>query len=249
MSAFQGRGAIKIADFSSGATFGARTFRDIGNADVFKFSFAEEKKEQLDYQDPAGGTAASVAKISSANGDIQMLDFKADNFALALWGTSAAANATAIVAEAIGTIVPLRFIPTARIINTAVAPVVKKGATVILAADYVVSAGGITISAAITTGTVLSGDAITIDYTPLAGSNIQALVGSAPNVSIFFEGINIVTGKYATVRIHKAKLGVASGVDLLGEDFGNLPISFTMEKDTTIVTAGLSKFFAMEQAT
>jgi hypothetical protein len=248
MPAFQGRGAIKIADFSSGATFGARIFRDIGNADVFKFSFSEEKKEQLDYQDPAGGTAASVTKISSVNGDIQMLDFKAENLALALWGTTTAANATAIVAEAIGTIVPGRYIPTARLINTSVAPVVKKGATVILAADYVVSAGGITIAATITTGTVISGDAITIDYTPLAGNTLQALVSSAPNVSIYFEGINIVTGKPSVRRIHKAKLGVASGVDFIGEDFGNLPITFTMEKDTTITTAGLSKFFSGEDA-
>lgn len=249
MPAFQGRGAIKIADFSSGATFGARTFRDIGNADLFTFSFSEEKKEQLDYQDPAGGTAASVTKISSVNGNIQMLDFKAENLALALWGTTAAANATAIVAEALGDIIPGRFIPTARIINTAVAPVVKKGATVILAADYVVSAGGITIAAAITTGTVISGDDITIDYTPLAGTTIQGLMTSAPNVSILFEGINIVTSKPSIRRIHKAKLGVASGVDFIGEDFGKLPITFTMEKDTTITNPLLSKYFAGEDAT
>jgi hypothetical protein len=178
-----------------------------------------------------------------------MLDFKPDNLALALWGTTSAVNATAIVAEALGDIIPGRFIPTARLINTSVAPVVKKGATVILTADYVVSTAGITIAAAITTGTVVSGDDITIDYTPLAGNKIEGLINSAPNVSILFEGINIVTGKYASVRIHKAKLGVAAGVDFIGEDFGNLPITFTMEKDDTITTAGLSKYFKIEQAT
>lgn len=248
MSAFQGRGKIKIADFSSGATFGARAFRDVGNASVFKFGFSEDKKELLDYQDPAGGTAASVSKISSVTGDMELRDFNADNFASAVWGTTSALTATAIVGEAGHTIVPKKFIPTARLINTSIAPVVKKGATVILAADYTVSPGGITIADTITTGTVVSGDAITIDYTPQAGADVQALINSAPTVSIFFEGINIVTGKYASVRIHRAKLGVASGVDMIGEDFGTLPISFTMEKDTTIVAAGTSKFFAMEQA-
>lgn len=249
MPAFQGRGKIKIADFSSGATFGARTYRDVGNASVFKFGFAEDKKELLDFQDPSGGIAASVSKISSVTGDIDLRDFSAENFALALWGTTTAVNATAIVGEAGKTIAPNKFIPTARIINTAIAPVVKKGATVILADDYTVSSGGITISSTITTGSVISGDAITIDYTPLIGADIQALINSAPDVSIFFEGINIVTGKLATVRIHKAKLGVASGIDLIGEDFGTLPLSFTMQKDTTIVAAGASKFFSMEQAT
>ena len=248
MSAFQGRGKIKIADFSSGATFGARAFRDVGNASVFKFAFSEDKKELLDYQDPAGGNAASVSKINSITGDMDLRDFNVDNFALATWGTTAALAATAIVGESGHTIVPNKFIPTARIINTTIAPVVKKGATVILAADYVVSPGGITISPAITTGTVVSGDAITIDYTPQAGNDVQALINSSPVVSVFFEGINIVTGKYATVRIHRAKLGVASGVDLIGDDFGSLPISITMEKDSTIVAAGASKFFAMEQA-
>ena len=248
MSAFQGRGKIKIADFSSGATFGARAFRDVGNADVFKFSFSEDKKELLDFQDPAGGTAASVSKISGVNGDMNMRDFNAENFAACVWGTTAALTATAIVGEAGHTIVPGKFCPTARIINTSVAPVLKKGATTIATADYIVSPGGITFASTISTAGVVSGDAITIDYTPQAGADVQALINSAPVVSIFFEGINLVTGKYTTVRIHKAKLGVASGVDLIGEDFGSLPIAFTMEKDTTIVTAGLSKFFAMEQA-
>lgn len=248
MSAFQGRGKIKVADFASGATFGARAFRDVGNASVFKFGFSEDKKELLDYQDPAGGTAASVSKINSVTGDMDLRDFNAENFAAAVWGTSAAVTATAIEGEAGHTIVPGKFIPTDRLINTSVAPVVKKGATVVAVADYVVSPGGITIADTITTAGVLSGDAITIDYTPQAGFNIQALINSAPTVSIFFEGINIVTGKYASVRIHRAKLGVASGVDMIGEDFGSLPISFTMEKDATITAAGTSKFFAMEQA-
>lgn len=248
MSAFQGRGKVKVALFSSGATFGARAFQDVGNASVFNFAFAEDKKELLDYQDPAGGTAASVTKISSASGNIDMRDFSAENFARVTWGNSAAVPATAIVGETGHVVKAGMFVPADHLINTSVAPVLKKGATVIAAGDYTVSPGGILFDATLSTAGVVDGDAFTIDYTPQAGANVEALINSAPVLSVFFEGVNLVTGKYAVCRIHKAKLGVATGVDLIGEDFGTLPISFTMEKDDTIVAAGKSKFFSLEQA-
>ena len=57
---FIGTGKIKIATYASGATFAARNFIDVGNASDFSFNFSETKKELLDYQDPAGGTAATV---------------------------------------------------------------------------------------------------------------------------------------------------------------------------------------------
>jgi len=246
MTAFVGSGKIKIATQASGATFGARAFQDIGNASAFSFSFSENKKTLRDFQDPAGGLDASVTIIDAVTGTMDIRNFSAANLALALWGTTAALNATAIVGEAGKTIVPGIFIPTARLMNTTIPPVVKKGATVILAADYTYSAGGITIAAAITTAAVISGDAITIDYTPLIGADVQSLISSAPNVSIFFEGVNAVTGKYTSVRMYKVKLGAAQNLGMIGEDFATLSINFTLEKDTSIVSG--SKFFAMEQA-
>lgn len=246
MSGFIGTGKIKIAPYSSGATFGARAFVDVGNASVFQYSFSEEKKELKDFQDPAGGTADSVTRVSAIEGQIDLRDFKASNLAMALWGTTASLNATAIVGEAGHVIKAGTFVPTARIINTSIAPVVKKGATVILAADYTVSAGGITISPTITTGTVVEGDAITIDYTPKLSSDIQALINSAPDVSIFFEGINQVNGKISIRRIYKAKLGVAQNINEIGEDYGTLQLSLAIQKDTTIVAAGISKYLSGE---
>ncbi|MBL8208859.1 MAG: hypothetical protein JNM09_31870, partial [Blastocatellia bacterium] len=47
---FIGSGKIKIAPYASGATFGARNFRDVGNASTFEYSFSEEKKELKNYQ-------------------------------------------------------------------------------------------------------------------------------------------------------------------------------------------------------
>ena len=246
MGGFIGAGKIKIAAYESGATFNLRKFRDVGNASTFKYSFTEDKKELRDSQDPAGGTADSVTRIDVVSGTIDFRNFSAENLALALWGTTSTGGVTAITGEA-HVINAGAFVPTARLINTAVAPVVKKGATVVATSDYVVSKGGITIAATISTATVVSGDAITIDYTPVASQSIQAIINSAPNVSIFLEGVNTVDGKYETVAIYKAKLSVAQEVNAIGDDFGTLTINFTVTKDTTVTGAGISQFLKLEQ--
>jgi hypothetical protein len=242
---FIGTGKIKIATYASGATFGARNFIDVGNASVFEYSFSETKKELLDYQDPAGGTAATVTRIDKVEGKMDLRVFSAANLALALWGTTSTLGVTAITTEA-HVINAGSFIPTERLINTAVAPVVTKGGTTVAAADYVVSDGGITIAATITTVGVTNGDAINIAYTPVASKDVQTLINTAPEVSIFFEGINGVDGKAATNRIYKAKLGVAQNVGYISEDFNTLSITFTVNKDTTVTGAGISQFLKLE---
>lgn len=245
---FIGTGKIKIAQYSSGATFGARNFIDVGNASVFEYSFSETRKELLDYQDPAGGLAASVVRLDKVEGKMDLRVFSATNLALALWGTTSVPGITAITAEA-HVINGGAFIPTERLINTSVPPVVKKGGTTVATADYVVSPGGITIAATISTAGVTNGDAITIDYTPEASSAIQTLISTAPLVSIFFEGTNGVDGKHATNRIYKAKLGVAQNVSYISEDFNTLSVTFSIEKDTTVTGGGISQFLKLETAT
>uniref|UniRef100_UPI002DD64253 phage tail tube protein n=1 Tax=Dokdonella sp. TaxID=2291710 RepID=UPI002DD64253 len=189
-----------------------------------------------------------VVRLDKVEGKMDLRVFSAANLALALWGTAAVPGVTAITGEA-HVITAGAFIPTERLINTAVAPVVKKGGTTVLTADYVVTGGGITIASTITTGGVTTGDAITIDYTPLASSTIQTLISTAPLVSIFFEGVNGVDGKYATNRIYKAKLGVAQNVGYISEDFNTLSLTFSIEKDTTVTGGGISQFLKLESAT
>jgi hypothetical protein len=248
-SAFIGKAKVRVALFSAGSTFENRPFRYLENVSDFQFAFAEEEKKLPDFASTAGGVDASVKRITDITGSLDMRHFTADNLALALWGTTAALAATPIVDEAGYKIVPNMFVPTKRLINTSVAPVVKKGATTILTADYTVSAGGITISSTITTGSVVSGDAITISYTPLVGADVQALINSAPDISIHVEGVNQVDGKQLIFKGYKAKLGVAQNVSLIGDDFGTLQISLTFQKDETIVTGGKSQYFELQQAT
>ena len=60
--------------------------------------------------------------------------------------------------------------------------------------------------------------------------------------------MNEVDGKYTLFKGWKAKLGVAQNVSLIGEDFGTLTVSLTFQKDETIITAGKSQYFEMQQA-
>ena len=247
-SAYIGKAKVRVALFSGGSTFENRPFRYLENVSAFGFSFSEEEKKLADFTSASGGVDASHKRISDATGSFDMRHFTAANLALALWGTTSALAATPITDEAGYKIVPLMFVPTKRLINTSVAPVVKKGATTILTADYTVSAGGITIASTITTGSVVSGDAITISYTPQAGADVQSLINSAPDISIHVEGVNEVDGKNLIFKGYKAKLGVAQNVSLIGDDFGTLQVSLTFQKDETIVTAGKSQYFELQQA-
>lgn len=242
---FIGSGKISIAPYASGASFGARNFRRVGNASSFEYSFSEEKKELKDFQDPSGGLAAAVSRIDKVEGKIDFRNISAANLALALWGSTATLNTTAITGEA-HTLHAGAFVPTARLINTATPPVVHAGATVVDTDDYTVSAGGIQIADTITTVGVTDGAAITIDYTPRASADVQALIAAAPDISIFFDGLNAVNSKAALARVYKAKMGVASNIAMIGEDFATLSVTFTVQKDETVTGAGISQFLALE---
>lgn len=247
-SAFIGKAKVRVGLYSAAATFEARQLRYLENVSNFQFSFVEEEKKLPDYASASGGTDSSVKRITDVTGTMDLRHFTPANLALALWGTTTTLNTSPIVDEAGYKIVEDMLCPTKRLINTTVAPVVKKGATVIDTADYVVSPGGIQIASTITTATVNSGDDITISYTPQASADVQALIGSAPDVSIHLEGINDVDGKYTIGKFYKCKLGVAQNVSLIGDDFGTLQLSFTMQKDETIVAAGKSQYFYLEPA-
>ena len=79
-------------------------------------------------------------------------------------------------------------------------------------------------------------------------ADVQSLINSAPDISIHVEGVNEVDGKPIVFKGYKAKLGVAQNVSLIGDDFGTLQVSLTFQKDETIVTAGKSQYFELQQA-
>lgn len=75
-------------------------------------------------------------------------------------------------------------------------------------------------------------------------ATIEALTTGAKTFKMVFSGINeAATGKTVTVTVHRAKIGAASGLGFIGDDFGALEITGEVLIDTSIILAGKSQFF------
>ncbi len=247
MSAFIGSGRVYIAPYDAETPFGDRAFREVGNVSAFTYNFTETRSELRDYRDPAGGIDASTSRIETVTAQMDLRHFTPENLALALWGETNALAATEITEEE-HVCNHGAFMPTNRLINTSVAPVLRVGVTVIDTDDYTVSEGGITWVASPGTSGLTDGATIEIDYTPQAGADVQALINAAPNVSIMFVGVNTVNDQANSTRLYKCKVGVAADVSRIGDDFGTLQLTVAVEKEDSIVGAGLSKFMQVQEA-
>lgn len=76
-------------------------------------------------------------------------------------------------------------------------------------------------------------------------TTVEALIRSAPLIAVKFDGINAVDGEPVVGKFYKVRLGAPQNVELIGEDFGTLSVSGTLEADTEIDTVGESQYFAL----
>ena len=170
MAAFIGAGIVSVAPWDGLTAFDSLTFVDVGNVSALNISVTESRQELRNYRTAAGGTYASVARVESANLQMDFRDFSAANLELALWG----------------------------------------------------------------------------EKTTLTGvSTVEALINSAPLVAVKFVGVNVVDGKDVTGKFFKVRLGAPQNLGLIGDDFGTLQITGTMEADTTITGTGKSQYFSL----
>lgn len=93
---------------------------------------------------------------------------------------------------------------------------------------------------------VLFGEANADTNTPTKVT-VEALVTGAQTFKLVFEGVNeAATGKTVTVTVHRAKIGAAQGLGLIGDEFAALEITGEVLIDTGITGEGLSQFFKVE---
>jgi hypothetical protein len=181
-----------------------------------------------------------------------MNDYSKENLALALFGSTSVVTAGSISDEVITAPVNVAvdgFVKTANLINTASSVTLTDSAgttTYVNGTDYEVTAAGVVILAA---GAITTAQSLKIDYTKLASDVIQALTTSAQDYVLDFVGLNEAqSGDPVYIRVHKAKFGATSGLSLIGDDFGNIPLAGDALKDTTITTLGLSQYIEIKQA-
>jgi len=239
---FIGRGKWFIAPRSAGVQSGA--LLRVGNVSAANFSITEEKKEVKDYENPGGGIKDSISRIAKVEGSMTIFDYSPENLALSIRGSKTVVTAGAVADEPhndvfAGSFVPVNFIP-----DPSVEFVVKKGAaTLTKDTDYFSYMTGIQL---ISGGAVADGDDITISYTKNKSNIIQALVSSASEYLLYFEGLNEMDGNNPIpLRVHRVKFSPTSGLGLLSDDPSTLELKFDVLSDSKIITPGISQFFSL----
>lgn len=239
---YLGSGKVWLRDIAAGASAG---LIEVGNASELEFSVTEDTKEVKDYTKPGGGTYNEVRRISAVEMRAVMHDLSAENLARALYGSSSAITSATVTDEAhndvvVGALVPTTFLPTS-------ITAVKKGATtLVLNSDYRVETSGI-VPLSGGTNTIATGDDLTITYTKAAQSVVEALVNSAKEYELLFDGLNEArSGKRTRVRAWRVKIGALASLALIGEEYAQMECSGKLLKDTSITTAGLSQYFKVE---
>lgn len=239
-------GIPEIALYNPSVPFDSRNFRDIGNASTLTYNYDVEQR-RLPNSRTGRGTYASADRVNEVNGVLDPRNLNPENMALAMWGSADAVAGGTVVDEAHVFHGPGTFVMTARMIDTTVDPVVEVGATVVDTDDYVVERTGIRFKDSVTTVGLTANADITIGYTASSVVDIQALVTTAPLVSVRLIGEDAVSGEPVTARFYKVKLGLAGDIALIGDDFATLSLSMTIEEDATIIGTGLSKFLKIQQ--
>lgn len=224
--------------------------RFVGNVSEFTYGGTEDKKELKDYTSQGGGNYNSLSRIDAVTISLILHDYSAENLAIALFGTSSAVVAGAIVAESITARATLdTLVKTANMIDTSVAPVVTSdpaGTTYVEGTDYTVSAAGITV---LSTGSISASDPLLVSYTSKGVDVIQALTNSSQEYELIFDGLNEAqSGEPTVITVHRAKFGPTEDVSAISDDFGALTISGDALKDTSIIAAGISQYIEIKQA-
>lgn len=113
--------------------------------------------------------------------------------------------------------------------------------------DYTVSAGGIKLTAA---PALYDGEELIVSYTKKAGNAIEALLNSAQEYELFFDGLNEArSGKASTIHAFRVKLGAAKDLALLGEDYAVLELEGAVLKDTSKNGTSVSQYFKAQIVT
>jgi hypothetical protein len=241
---FMGKGTVYLQA-------GTGPLVSIGNVSKLSISVAEDRQDQIDYENAGGGVAETVSRVKSATLDLTGYSFSPENLALAVRGTAAAVTAASVVDEAVvavkGSLHVLANIPSFASADTFT---VEGGLTdttmYVEGTDYVRTRSGFTIPS---TSTITEGDTLIVNYKSVAGSALQGLVQGAINVRMVFEGLNEAnSGKAVIVEAYRVLLSPTKTVDLISDKFGELQLNGTLLKDTTKTAAGASQYFTIKQA-
>lgn len=235
-----GKGSVWIK-----APGGKRT--KIGNVSALNITASEETKTLPDYENAGGGNLDSISRITDVTMEMTTSNISPENLAVALRGAITANAAATVTAESVTAdldgLVVLARLPdlgaSMTVTGTGGTP------TYVEDTDYTRTRAGII---PLSTGSITEALALEVSYSALADNVMEALVSSAKEYELTFEGLNEArSGSPVLVSAYKTKFS-PSGTDLVGDDFGELTLTASLNKDETKAGAGVSQYFKARMA-
>jgi len=212
----------------------------VGNCLELVLSHEEDVIRQPDMTAPGGGTYAKVSRISQVNVAMKLADWNPVNFARSTFGTAgtvAAGNVVDAPYECVlGGLIRLPHPQPSTV-------VVKVGVDTIDAeGNYEVRAGGIYIPEE--PADLLAGDDLLISYAYPEHVNVEALTTVAPELELFFEGLNEAqSGKPYLIDIWRVGSGIVQQLGLIQSEFGTLDVNGEVISDPLKTGVGISKYY------
>jgi hypothetical protein len=243
MAGFIGKGRILMGNFDADPS--KRKFYPVGNAEELKISVSTEEKTLKNYLDCSGGDLETMTRVDKVTVSMSLTDFTPMNLEAATYGITSTTAAGTVTDEVVSCFQGY-FTPTEHMINLTVAPVVKKGAiTLVDGTDYRVTHGGIEILKGSEDVPAAWTD-LTISYTKIGGTVLEALISSGKEISLVFEGFNTAAANgcaKGVAKLYRLKLSPLKDLSFIGDDFTKLQLEGNLLPDAAVTTAGLSKFF------
>jgi hypothetical protein len=225
---FSGQGVVLLGDRDP-LTGKGSGFMPVGNVSDLKIDVATTSIEHKEAQSGARGIDLRLTTEIKASVSMSMESYNAKNLAIALRGASTSRVGASVTAEAgkvaLGYIMPLAYLGVSAVsVKKAAAALILYVAGTSTAADgewdYKLNAeaGSILWAAVPKTALLVTGDAVTVDYTYASQTTVDALTQAATEKYVRFEGLNTAdSNKAVVVEIFRMLTDPLKELSLIGD--------------------------------
>jgi hypothetical protein len=217
---------------------------DIGNTSQLQVALSYEERSLPNYQG-GGGNDDSFKRLTACTVTLAARNVSIATMEAALGGTATAETAGTVTGEAhdvIGANLLIDFNALQDLSQPLTVTETTGSTTLVEGTDYTRKRAGIVLTEA---GATAAGDAITVSYTRHRGQRVQALLRTALESDLKFDGINERTGNPWLGRFFRVNWSPADNLDLIGDDFATFTITGEVLRDESRAGVGESQFFEL----